>query len=402
MKRTDSILTWILLPLTSSYWVWSQFFGPLSSSLFLLPVFLSAGILFYSYRGRKHWMTNHELRMKELEAIMTKYHLLSDQAMAYAETEFSWLESEIDMALKTIQDSVCKLSGSLTGLERHSNDQRHRMKSLIDELLQMTDSDFSRHQEQVGLRHFFDETQILINEFVSKMTELKAASTGIAVSFDHMQSKVLRIADSVADVTKLTQQTDLLALNAAIEAARAGEAGRGFAVVADEVRTLAARTRNFNDEIRLALDDIMSSLKDVGQQVTQATQTDLSLAENSRQNITNLGGELLDLTAKAHEHSHSITVVTEQIQKLAQEGVMAIQFEDIVTQMMKRISQKMLNVGDYLHSFLRLHQDRDQIDGVQRFQSRIDRLTDLMVEAEKNTNKRSIKDNAEFSSVDLF
>ncbi len=402
MKRIDSILTWILLFLTLGFWIWSQFFGLLSSSLHLLPIFLSAGILFYSYRGRKHWITHHDLRMKELEAVMTKYHLLSDQAMAYAETEFSWLENEMDVALKTIQDSVYKLSGSLTGLERHSNDQRHRMKSLIDEMLQMTDTDLSRHQEQAGLQRFFDETHVLINEFVSKMSELKEASTGIAISFDHMQGKVLRIADSVNDVTKLTQQTDLLALNAAIEAARAGDAGRGFAVVADEVRTLAARTRTFNDEIRLTLDDIMRSLQEVGLQVTQATQTDLSIAEHSKQNISNLGAELLVITAKAHEHSRNITSVTEQIQQLAQEGVMAIQFEDIVTQMMNRINQKMLSVGAYLHSFLRLHHDRDQSDGLQRFQTRINRLTDLMTEAEKNINKKSTKDKPAYSSVDLF
>lgn len=251
MKRIDSILTWTLLTLTSAYWIWSQFFGLLPTSLHLLPIFLSAGILFYSYRGRKHWVINHDLRMKELETVMTKYHLLSDQAMAYAETEFSWLEKEMDVALKTIQESVYKLSGSLTGLERHSNDQRHRMKSLIDEMLQMTNTDVSRHQEQVGLQRFFDETHLLINEFVSKMSELKEASTGIAISFDHMQGKVLRI-------------------------------------------------------------------------------------------------------------------------------------------------------GAYLHSFLRLHHDRDQIDGLQRFQTRINRLTDLMAEAEKNINKQSIEDKAAFSSVDLF
>jgi methyl-accepting chemotaxis protein len=270
-------------------------------------------------------------------------------------------------------------------------------------MLQMTDTDASRQQEQVGLQRFFDETQTLINEFVSKMSELKKASSGIAVSFDLMQGKVLRIADSVNDVTKLTQQTDLLALNAAIEAARAGDAGRGFAVVADEVRTLAARTRIFNDEIRLALDDIMSSLKDVGLQVTQATQTDVSLAEHSRQNITNLGAELLALTANAHEHSRSITLVTEQIQQLAQEGVMAMQFEDIVAQMMNRISKKMLGVGVFLHSFLRLHHDRDQSNGLQRFQIRINRLTDLLVATQANANKTTISRNeVETCDVDLF
>ncbi|MCD2449529.1 hypothetical protein GO003_003910 [Methylicorpusculum oleiharenae] len=74
----------------------------------------------------------------------------------------------------------------------------------------------------------------------------------------------------------------------------------------------------------------------------------MSLAERSGENPDNLGAELLELTAKAHQHSSIITEVTEQIQNLTQDSVMAMQFEDIVTQMMGKISQKMLDVGCWM------------------------------------------------------
>ena len=106
-------------------------------------------------------------------------------------------------------------------------------------MLQMTGPDSNLNQDQSGLQHFFDETHHLINEFVTKLGELKTHSDTIEISFEQMEAKILRIGDALKDITKLTGQTDILALNAAIEAARAGESGRGFAVVADEVRDQA-------------------------------------------------------------------------------------------------------------------------------------------------------------------
>lgn len=403
MKRIDNILTWVVIGLTAGCWLWAQFIGAVSSNFYLLFTGFSIGILFFSYSGRNQWKTKQQHRMNELENVMLEYQLLSDQAMDYAENQFSILEQDMERARQTIRDAVGTLTVSLTGLSMQSYDQRHMLKSLVDEMLQMTGSDTNRDQDHTGLQRFFDQTHLLITEFVDKMSELKESSTAIAVSFNQMQGKILGIADSLDGVTKLTRQTDMLALNAAIEASRAGSAGRGFGVVADEVRTLAARTREFNDEIRLTLADIMESQQEVSLRLTQASLTDLSLAERSRLNVAELGNELLDITAKARGYSGQITEVTEQIQQLAQEGVIAMQFEDIVTQMMNQIAQDTLSVGEYLHSFLQLHQDRDQDDGLLRFKLRIERLKSMLAETQSNMkNSEPIKVALQASNIDLF
>jgi methyl-accepting chemotaxis protein len=333
---------------------------------------------------------------------MNEYQQLSQAAMAHADAQFSQLEAGMEDARRIIRESVGKLSGSLTGLETQSSDQRQVLKALIDEMLSMTGSDADRTHEQAGLQRFFDETRALIAEFVGKMAELKESSASIGTSFERMQGQVERITASLDDVVDITKQTDMLALNAAIEAARAGEAGRGFAVVADEVRKLAARTGGFSNDIRTALDDILQSLRDVGVQVTQATQSDLSVAENSQQNLELLGNEMLGLTAKAREHSRHITEVSEQIQRLTHEGVLAMQFEDIVGQMMSRISKNTQEVGAYLHALLQLHQDREEANGLQRFRNRVKLLKALAADTSAKSSTRSAAPEPANSSVELF
>ncbi len=368
-----------MVALCLGLWIAAQMTGPLSMHWFLLLAVTLAAASLFSLDQRRRWKARQQGYITELNAVMSEYNTLSTEAMAHAEMQFTSLEQEMLEAQGIIRDSVNKLSGSLTGLESQSSDQRQILRSLIDEMLQMTGSDNVEVQKQAGLQRFFDETNALIGEFVSKMDQLRSTSAGVAISFEQIQSQAGQITNTLNDISGITKQTDLLALNAAIEAARAGEAGRGFAVVADEVRKLAARTGEFNIDIRQALGGILKSLQEVGVRVTSATNIDMSIAEQSRATLSELGEELLTLTQTARQHSDHITEVTEKMHSLTQEGVMAMQFEDIVTQMMSRISQRTLNVGEYMHAFLNLHHDQGQTDGLQRFRQRSQRLIELLV-----------------------
>jgi len=382
MKRSDDLLIWGAAGGSLLLWVVHLATGSVSGHWFAAIAVSLALASALSFGERSGWKTRQSAYVDELKSVMSEYQVLSSEAMAHAERQFGSLEKEMQDAQEIIRSSVNRLSGSLTGLESHSSDQREILRSLIDEMLQMTGPDDERAAEQAGLQRFFDETNALIAEFVAKMEHLRSTSRGIADSFSGMQHQVARISGTLNDIAGITKQTDLLALNAAIEAARAGEAGRGFAVVADEVRNLAARTGEFNIDIRNALSDILSSLQDVGQRIESATQIDLTIADQSQATLRDLGAELMELTNKARSHSSHITAITEKMQGMTQEGVMAMQFEDIVTQMITRIAQRTENVGQYLHAFLNLHHDQGQKDGVQRFRVRSQKLVQLLVDAQ--------------------
>jgi methyl-accepting chemotaxis protein len=386
MRRIDDLLIGTSALASLGAGLWSLTGGVIPGYLPLLVGGALIAAALVGVRERRRWQEMQQAKLKELNDVISEYQVLSDQAMAHAEIQFVSLEKEMREARQLIRDSVAKLYGSLTGLESQSTDQRQVLRSLINEMLQMTGSENSE-QERAGLQRFFSETNLLISEFSQKMDTLRGTSHEIAGSFEQMKAQVSGINTSLNDIAAITKQTDLLALNAAIEAARAGEAGRGFAIVADEVRSLAARTGEFNVAIRRELDSILSLLGKIGKQVEEATNVDMSVAEKSRGTLDELGKELFDLTDKAREHSRHITEVSEQMQRLTQEGVMAMQFEDIVTQMIERIAQRTNNVGEYMHAFLSLHREQGHTtDPAAKYRARSEQLVQLLVESHIKTD----------------
>lgn len=95
---------------------------------------------------------------------------------------------------------------------------------------------------------------------VEGMENAQAQMESIAETIVKLSERSQAIAEIIATVGGLAEQSNLLAVNAAIEAAKAGEQGKGFAVVAQEVKDLAEQSRQATRQVRQILSDIQKAI----------------------------------------------------------------------------------------------------------------------------------------------
>ena len=342
---------------------------------------------------------------KSFDELMDDYIRLANEALNGSNRQFSKLREDLAQAQGIVDSAASKLGGSLTGLESESHGQKQMLKELVEELLQLSESD-EHERQSLSLNHFADETKQVIDDFVQTVTGLKNSGEVITTNFTKMRTQMNEVSKILTDVDAITSQTDLLALNAAIEAARAGEAGRGFAVVADEVRELAKKTSSFSNTIVSLLKDITISIEHLDGAVQQASSTDLDKVRSSSNNVDTMRDEMRGINDTAAAQSVRITEISESMHRLVMEGVLSLQFEDIVRQHINNIADRSLHLEEYLTEFLAAHLDTES-NGVDRFVNRNKHLARLIEKAETNFNQVTSKSIAqthveEGGGVELF
>lgn len=233
------------------------------------------------------------------------------------------LTSDLGRARGLVCDAASTLFRSFDGLRQHLATERASYEAAVDAL---TGSD-------EGLA---GALRAILARFVGDIADIGRVSARIQDEVVALRTHADEVAARGNSIQKIAHATRLISFNAHIEAERVG-GGAVFRVVADEIKRLATETATLSKAIRVAIDAQDASLTSTASAASSLAAYDLAAA-TARQ------GELSATITRLEQVSESSKRLLADIQVDIDAAIRALQFEDMVTQLIDAVIAKLSSV----------------------------------------------------------
>ncbi|HJV80125.1 methyl-accepting chemotaxis protein [Noviherbaspirillum sp.] len=191
------------------------------------------------------------------------------------------------------------------------------------------------------------------------MENIQEQMESIAETIVRLSERSQAIAEIIATVGGLAEQSNLLAVNAAIEAAKAGEQGKGFAVVAQEVKDLADQSKQATRQVRVILSDIQKAISAAVMTTEQGSRTVAGGVEQTTEAgnaIRSLAQSISDAAQAAAQIAASsqqqlagmdqVAMAMENIKQASAENAAGARQSDASAQHLHELGQKLKQVSE--------------------------------------------------------
>lgn len=354
------------------------------------------------------WQPETPRASHELDTKLEKSQYLIAQFTDLFDREVEGLDKDLGRCRTLISEAVENLQDSFNGL----NEKTHSQLAMVMELISKTtnkeqSSDESEQTEgeakKMSFAEFTAETNTLLDYFIEQIIATSKDSMEIMHGIDDVAIQMSRVEALLGDVTAIADKTNLLALNAAIEAARAGEAGRGFAVVADEVRNLSQSSNDFSNKIGDLMSEAMVNINEAQATIEHMASKDMMFAIESKQRVDTTFKEMDVLNAFIAETLGKVSDNTEDISDKVNVAVRALQFEDIVRQLVEHVQQRLEGFDTVVEQLKSIVSgsisDQELDEAISVVEAKMTELNSLH---ENVQTKKVLQENMDAGDVELF
>ena len=234
-----------------------------------------------------------------------------------------WVGKEQARAAEALRGKVLEVRERLSSQAPRIGGVARGVAGLAEESVALGERARSLAAEEERARGEIRGAQEEIRALERTLGELERAAAGNEALTQGLLEAAETVSGLLAQIGKVTRQTQMLALNAAIEAARAGDAGRGFSVVAREVGNLAVSTQDIAVRIDHAMGDLRGRLGGMVEGLSQAQEglrRGAGAVQDTARTVDRAGGLALRMGEGLQEVSRRVVAQAEAAQSLAGEA----------------------------------------------------------------------------------
>ncbi|HET7506608.1 MAG TPA: methyl-accepting chemotaxis protein [Kofleriaceae bacterium] len=247
----------------------------------------------------------------------------SDALASWIDAALAKVVADLTRARALLADAMARLLVTFSRLRDQLAEERALFESTLEEVNGTT-----------GNSGLVGVLRDVLSRFVDDMVRIGASSVKIMMEVEALRGHTQQVAASGLKIEQIAGTTRMLSLNARIEAQRIGSAGAVFRVVADEIKALAHQSAELSKTIRDALAVQSTSLANTGAAVSKLAASDLDHAVTSHKHLD-------DAIARLAEKSAGSLEILARVQTEADAALQALQFEDMLTQLLQSITEKL-------------------------------------------------------------
>ncbi len=195
----------------------------------------------------------------------------------------------------------------------------------------------------------------LLRTVVSDLGRRRASGADVANHLAAMTARLENVFSLLTQIDTIASQTNMLAINAAIEAARAGTLGKAFGIVATEVKSLSRSSRELNERLGDQVTHARAAMHEARVLVEAITSDDAG----ERARVDAVFARVTNVDAEMAKMMSILGDLSEQVRARVGDAVRALQFEDMVSQLLGCVEKRL-----------------DKLEGIARSLGEVDEASD--------------------------
>jgi methyl-accepting chemotaxis protein len=290
----------------------------------------------------------------ELELLDQALRELVEVGTGVMTDEVTTANQGVAQAEKLTGDAVARLYQSFDNLAHSAEEQLGQVHRLLDSLSVTVNRERQNESAGMSIKAFVDETGATLRQFAEVLSAISTQSVKVVSKMDDMVTRMDGVFHMLSGLNQIADATTILALNASIEAARAGKAGLGFSVVASEVRNLAKKVKGLSTDIGSRIEGTRTTVTEARALVSDMAAKDMSNALQAKERVDAMLGQMAILDGTMNESLQGFARTAESLKEAIAQAVTALQFDDIVRQVLGRVRGHLARLLE-MHKLLGRH-----------------------------------------------